>query len=761
MKKVKLNKLLMLFMCGIAVISTAFNGVNLKPVSAEEQSNVVEYRLSEEIGKMQSIDLLSESVFSFYAAVYWSGPYLQFNYADLDGSIDAGVANYSKIQVNQDYSLTPFGATAGTNTVFSYTGSHTVGRAESAEGEGVTVDRTWAIGWTAPENGTLTISSSTLEVNEFFNADLSMGFSKGSRAYIDPNDATLNWKTYQSSSGANEYAIEEQKFSVSAGETVFINLYAKAKEDVDNSVERWVNFSYDPVFKFEKMPDTLHLYNHMQKLSRDEEGALENNVRITVDDETTYPFSYLYRSTAGADYGFAGQESGLAVGEMIKATANIDPTGLRLYAPETYSGFLENGVIVNIARSPDPMNVILGFTAPHDGALSISDLALSYGHYPNNTNGYTNINGTVMNSAYKGVAFRVLLNGKQVWPANGGWDNSLAKLYTEATNGYAEGDLIKAQSTGDIKGIKVKKYDEIYFELTRADLTTTEDCDTITFNPTFTIDETADMSDYVYYVTASEYFDITNYNSADSVISYWGIDTTQGLYRKANYKLMSSVDFSSLTYTTSILEDNASDVGWNYFRPKRGEDAAIAYCAPYSGNLTICAETIFRGGNMALWEAFDLINKGSPIETDGVRMRIEINGQRVWPSNSPWMEYIPRGANDISGKGVFYFDPITLGVLPGDVVTIRVNCGEKSLYDGFNFNPIFALVATNEIVNNPTIIVQDPIDVPLSSEDNEQSSSSTDSEKDGKSGCKGFVQSSSLFALAGVALIAINFKRKR
>ena len=164
---------------------------------------------------------------------------------------------------------------------------------------------------------------------------------------------------------------------------------------------------------------------------------------------------------------------------------------------------------------------------------------------------------------------------------------------------------------------------------------------------------------------------------------------------------------------------------------------------------------------MALWEAFDLINKGSPIETDGVRMRIEINGQRVWPSNSPWMEYVPRGSNDISGKGVFYFDPITLGVLPGDVVTIRVNCGEKSLYDGFNFNPIFALVATNEIVNNPTIIVQDPIDVPLSSEDNEQSSSSKDSEKDGKSGCKGFVQGSSLFTLAGVALIAINFKRKR
>ena len=125
------------------------------------------------------------------------------------------------------------------------------------------------------------------------------------------------------------------------------------------------------------------------------------------------------------------------------------------------------------------------------------------------------------------------------------------------------------------------------------------------------------------------------------------------------------------------------------------------------------------------------------------------------------MYQYPRGANDISGKGVFYFDPITLGVLPGDVVTIRVNCGEKSLYDGFNFNPIFALVATNEIVNNPTITVQDPADVPLSSEDNQQSNSSQNSNKDDKGGCKSFVQSGSLFVLMGVALIAINFKRKR
>ena len=72
-------------------------------------------------------------------------------------------------------------------------------------------------------------------------------------------------------------------------------------------------------------------------------------------------------------------------------------------------------------------------------------------------------------------------------------DKSLANLYQSATDGYAVGDLIKSQRTNDISGIKVKKYDQVYFELTRVDLNTTEDCDTIEFNPTFTVDTTADM----------------------------------------------------------------------------------------------------------------------------------------------------------------------------------------------------------------------------------------------------------------------------
>ena len=195
MKKTNLNKLLTLFVCGIAVISTAFSGINLKSVSAEEQSNVVEYKLSEEIAKMNSIDAIRENVFSFYAAVYWCGPYVQWNYADLDGMADVGVVNYSQIQPNSAIAVVPSGASAGTNSCFSYTGSHSVGRAEQDS----TVDRTWAIGWTAPKSGTVTIEETTLTVTNGFNANLSMGFSKGAetRQKIEPTDASLGWNLYE------------------------------------------------------------------------------------------------------------------------------------------------------------------------------------------------------------------------------------------------------------------------------------------------------------------------------------------------------------------------------------------------------------------------------------------------------------------------------------------------------------------------------------------------------------------------------------
>ena len=250
--KAKINSLFTCLLCALIAVTAVFGNANLNSAKAEDQSTYVDYKLSEEISKMNSMHALSENVFSFYSAVYWCGPYLQWDYAELDGSADAGVASYSQIEVSSDISLTPRGANPGVNTIFSYTGNHVVGRAESGEGEGVTVDRTWAIGWTAPENGKVIIPEAQLVVTGSLNAHLSMGFSKGARAYIAPDDQTLNWVTYESGDESKSYTIAEQTFSVSKGEEVFINLYASAKDGVSDSAERYVNFSYDPIFRFEK-----------------------------------------------------------------------------------------------------------------------------------------------------------------------------------------------------------------------------------------------------------------------------------------------------------------------------------------------------------------------------------------------------------------------------------------------------------------------------------------------------------------------------
>lgn len=693
------RKTITLFLAGFLGVSMGVGGLMTFNAKAEATTKI--YNLGTEIGKIQSVETMKEdSIFSFYAGVKWQGPYEQMEYSTLSGTANAAIGNYSKIEVSEDRTVSLKNAESGWNTVFSYTGTHTVGTAAGED-----ADRVWAIGWTAPSAGTVTISEETLTIVGMTNANLSMGFSKGARVKMNPADESLNWETYEAAAD-KQYVVEPQTFSVAKGEQVFINLYAaKNSEEVQEGTERTVQFTYNPNFVFEPTPAHLHVYNHVQKLTFDDTNALVNNVQITDDDETTYPFSYLYRSTGGSTAGFTGQENASGVAEMARTSVAIDPSQKRLYAGETYSGFMTTGQIVTVARTPDPMNVVLGFTAPQDGALTISDIAFKYNAYPNATNGYKK-NDTEIGEAFKGYVFRVLLNGTQVWPVDGGWDHSLAKLYETATDGYAAGDLIAAQSTGNIENILVRKYDKVYFEITRADIHTTEALDVLDFNPTYTIDSSVNMDNYVAYTTASDYFDVTNVNDETTKISYWSVDTSKGLYNNASYSLMSSVDYAALAYTTDILDDHASEVGWNYLRPKKGQDAAIGYLASASGNLTISGESKFRGGNLTLWEYYDIVSKGNLLETDGVRIRIEVNGKRVWPANNTWKSYSPH----IGNNGVFEFEDVTIGVQKNDRVTIRINCGESELYDGLNFNPSFGFVQTVTPMTNPPLTMLDPKD---------------------------------------------------
>lgn len=93
---------------------------------------------------------------------------------------------------------------------------------------------------------------------------------------------------------------------------------------------------------------------------------------------------------------------------------------------------------------------------------------------------------------------------------------------------------------------------------------------------------------------------------------------------------------------------------------------------------------------MTLWQYYDLAASGNAPSADGIRMRVEINGQRVWPLDRVWKEYKPTEEN----RGVFDFQDLTFGVNEGDKVVIRINCGGDDGYDGLNFNPVFALAET-------------------------------------------------------------------
>ena len=94
----KINKLLAILVGAFVALTSFGDNEPTKQVLASGSSTAEQYTLSEEIAKMNSWQALNESPFSFYTAVYWCGPYVQWNYADLDNSIDAGVASYSRIE---------------------------------------------------------------------------------------------------------------------------------------------------------------------------------------------------------------------------------------------------------------------------------------------------------------------------------------------------------------------------------------------------------------------------------------------------------------------------------------------------------------------------------------------------------------------------------------------------------------------------------------------------------------------------------------
>ena len=266
--------------------------------SAEVEEGVTVTSLKKEIAKIQSIETMGEdTVLDFYGGVKWMGPYGQRNYAAMHGDASAGFLNYSNVN-----GVCP--VAVGNNTAFRPTGTHTIGVLAGAD-----VDRTWAIGYTAPKKGTVIIPSQTLTVaaasaglnyEATYNAALSMGFSKGAanRSTMAPTDTSLNWQTYEA---GKTYTIPEQKFHVNAGDVIYVNLYAaKANENV-GEVERCVTFTYDLTFKFVE-PEEINGISFDKETTYDTTKKL-SSVPLTLETEIYVPSSIADSERGGVMFG--------------------------------------------------------------------------------------------------------------------------------------------------------------------------------------------------------------------------------------------------------------------------------------------------------------------------------------------------------------------------------------------------------------------------------------------------------------------------
>ena len=651
--------------------------------------------LNEDLARVNSLASLKDTALSYYTGNSWAG-YERVRISE------ATKGEHPQVYLN-DVMINNASELELVNLRSS--GTHTVGVWNE------NVNRVVSVGYTAQKDGYVVLPETTLEVVSDATGGIGKSFNGRLGINVTVNDAKTSpqdagWEYYEA---GKSYTIPARAVQVSAGDILYLSFFSDRISAAETNLS-YVSFIYNPSFVYAQtnplVPSTVHEFSHAGKLVKNAEGELINDVKIADDDAATYPFSYLYRTTAGSASGYPGTEDSTGILEM---SANSSLGAKNIYAAGSYSGFqASDGSIITVAIVPDPNNVILGFTSPYDGKLTVSDISFGYVYYPNAKNNYE-FYGNAVGKPFLGYAFRVLLNGKQVWPADGGWDKSLAKLYEREDAGYAAGDLIPSQSTEDIGDIYVRRYDKVYFEITRADLSAdaVQNCDLVKFNPTFSVDTQADMSLYKDYLTATDYFDtVENENEANSRISYWYVDTSKGLYDKAEYFLMNDVDYAANAYTSGLLDPSSAKIGMNYLLPVQGKDAALQYAVKAKGNLTVSAETLFRNGNITLWQYYDLAASGNAPSADGVRMRVEINGQRVWPLDSVWKEYKPTEEN----RGVFDFQDLTFGVNEGDKVVIRINCGGDDGYDGLNFNPVFALAETETPVSNPAVTVSDPVD---------------------------------------------------
>ena len=279
----KLTKKLLIASLSIAMVCSLFAGAfsfKKASVKADEVSvpNSITYKFSEELSK---ITYTADELTAFNAINYPNGDGWNGTYGA--GDVDAKAAflktvfEKSAIEVysgyNSAYTAKPYYAWAGDGNSwrYSYVAVNGVGAGNwggslasnlngTATGMGVYAGAnglSWGLAVVAPENGTITIPASTLNLVKFSAKDatfvatgneaLKIGFSKSSTVLttLKPTDASLNMQAY----AVGEHAIAEQKFEVAKGDRVYITLYTDMGSLVSDG--RAV-IDWDPSFVFEK-----------------------------------------------------------------------------------------------------------------------------------------------------------------------------------------------------------------------------------------------------------------------------------------------------------------------------------------------------------------------------------------------------------------------------------------------------------------------------------------------------------------------------
>ena len=477
----------------------------------------------------------------------------------------------------------------------------------------------------------------------------------------------------------------------------------------------------------ETEPQYLYSYRLSEKIRKDKSGNIINQAEITGQENTTYPFTFKAYDTAGSDWGMPGTQR---YPKTLMTENDREGSIGYLYAQGTWTGITPAGGIAGIsAGTKDASGLIYSFSMPHSGQVRITDMYVEYnwwsyvngivveeGNPVHNERPYHSVYGTFYNEAFEGYKFRIEVNGRRVYPAATDWnDTSFTKKYEEATllgdpdlpeAMFEAGDLQYGKQYAEpIEGIYALKGDEVEIILTS--IQTPEESMNLesAFDAVFSIAPTDEMKDYKYTTSVLDSFSIEKKPTAFDTLSYWYYDVSQGLYAKAVRKQMAEIDYANSVYCSSIFGKSAT-IGFNSMNAVEGVDAAICYRAPVTGNLSITSNNLYRGKDIALYRYFDdfYTAADSTLQNcDGVRIRIELNNERVWPTDAMWKEFTPTRDN----RGVFDWEDVNIGVQQGDTVTVRVNANANETYDELNFTPMFELSPTDSPMSNPPLSVQD------------------------------------------------------